>query len=84
MKDVDRALAVRRIHLADVSLRALARDLNRSPTLLRRLNQAAQTSTLHLIRARTEKISTRELVRRAKAAKDQRAAKQQETNEHTR
>jgi hypothetical protein len=42
LKDADRALAVHKIHESGVSLRALAKAVNRSPTLMRNLNQAAE------------------------------------------
>ena len=56
------------IHKAGTSLRALAKGLNCSPTLISDLNVAAQAPLPDLILARQGKISTRELVRRAKAA----------------
>ena len=76
MKDVDRARAVRKIHQDGTSLRALANDLNCSPTLLRHLNMAALAPTSDQILARQGKISTLELARRGSTAADQDASKQ--------
>ena len=66
MKDLDRALAVRKIRQDGTSLRALAKDLDCSPTLLRHLYLAAQAPTLDQSIARYGKISTLELARRGR------------------
>jgi len=76
--DLDRALAIHVFHDAGTSLRELAKTLKCSPSLLRNLNQAAQATPEDQALARQGKISTRELVRRAKAAKARRAAKDRE------
>ena len=60
LKDVDRAIAVQNIHKAGTSFRDLAKALNRSPTLLRQLNVAAQAPALDQALARKGKISTRD------------------------
>ena len=79
MKDVDRARAVRKIHQDGTSLRALAKDLNCSPTLLRHLNLAALSPTPDQHDARRGKISTRELARRGTAEQLRNKKKEQET-----
>jgi len=76
MKNVDRARAVRKIHQDGTSLRALAKNLNCSPTLLRHLNLAAQAPNSDQLLARQRKINTRELARRGKTAADLDASKQ--------
>jgi len=68
LKDVDRAAAVHKIYRDGTSLRSLAKVLNRSESLLRHLNRAAQASLPDRILARNRKISTRELARRGEAA----------------
>src|SRR5215469_12696062 len=68
LRDIDRALAVHKLHKAGTSLRALAKALGRSESLLRNLNLAAQAPVADRILARQGKISTRKLVRRAKQA----------------
>jgi transposase len=81
LNDLDRARAVHQIHRAGVSYRKLAKALNSSESLLRHLNKAAQAPALDQILARKGKISTRELVRRSKAAEAARASKAQEALE---
>jgi len=68
LNDVDRALAVHKIHQAGGTFRALAGALHCSPNLLRQLDVAAQASEADRALARQKKISTRELTRRGKAA----------------
>jgi lambda repressor-like predicted transcriptional regulator len=79
MKDLNRALAVRKIHQDGTSLRALAKDLDCSPTLLRHLNLAAQAPTLDQSLARQGEISTRELARRGRTEQLRNKKKEQET-----
>jgi transposase-like protein len=63
--DLDRARAVQAVHLAGVSLKDLAPELNCSATLLSHLLRALQASAKDRELARSGEISTRELVRRA-------------------
>jgi transposase-like protein len=74
LTDLDRARAVYAIHCAGISLCALAKALNCSPSLLRHLLTALQASREDRSLAQQGKISTNELVRRAKAAEAQRVA----------
>jgi hypothetical protein len=76
--DADRAKAIHNLHAAGVSLRALARALDCSLTRMRQLNVAAEASKEDLQLARDGKISTRELVRRSKAAAKRRKTDQEE------
>ena|ERR1035441_10211288 len=78
LHDLDRARAVYAIHLAGMSLRALAKALNCSPSLLRHLLAALQAPVLDRALARAGQISTRELARRARAAGIRRTAMRQE------
>ena len=85
LKDIDRAIRVHELHhLAHVSLRALAKELNCSSTLLRRLNQAAQASKLDRSMARQRRLSTRELARRARVEKELQANQARESAERER
>jgi hypothetical protein len=63
--DLDRARAVQSIHQDGMSLRALAPQLNCSPSLLSHLLWAAQAPTEDRELARCGEMSTRELARRA-------------------
>ncbi len=81
LPDLDRARAVYNIHQAGVSLRALAKDLNCSPSLLRHLLVALQAPATDRALARDGRISTRELARRARATGIRRAARHQEALE---
>lgn len=76
--DADRAKAIHDLHTAGVSLRTLAKALKCSLTLLRQLNVAAEAPKEDLQLARDGKISTRELVRRSKAATHRRETDQEE------
>jgi hypothetical protein len=76
--DVDRALAVHKIHVAGMSFGKLAKELGRSSTLLRNLDQAAQAPAEDIGLARKRQISTRQLVLRSKAADQRRAAQEKE------
>jgi transposase-like protein len=67
LHDLDRAQAIKSIHQSGVSLRELAPLLNCSPSLLTHLLQAAQASIEDRVLARQGILSTRTLVRRAKA-----------------
>lgn len=84
LDDVDRARAVRKIHKAGTSLRALAKVLNRSESLLRHLNKAAQAPVADRMLARQKNISTRELARRGKASIARNASHAQQALELTR
>jgi hypothetical protein len=79
--DLDRTRAVHKIHEASTSLRGLAKVLNCSESLRRNLNLAAQAPPLDQAIARKGKISTRELVKRAKAAKGLHEKKEPEAPE---
>jgi transposase-like protein len=84
LNDFDRARAVHQFQQSGMSLRQLAKALNCSPSLLRQLDQAAQAPPLDQMLARKGDISTRELVRRSKAVKVQRAAKERQAAESKR
>lgn len=79
--DLDRAPAVRLVHQKGVSLREIAGELKCSESRLRYLFEAAEAPPADLLRARKGLISTRELVRRSRAAKAVRAAKDNEKEE---
>jgi len=72
LHDLDRARAVHTIHRAGTSLNALAKALNRSPSLLRHLLNALKAPAEDRALALKGKISTNELVRRFKAAEARR------------
>ncbi len=72
--DLDRAPAVRLVHQKGISLREIAGELKCSATRLRNLLEAAEAHQADLLLARKGQISTRELVRRSRAAKANRAA----------
>jgi hypothetical protein len=73
LSDLDRARAVLEIKTAGVSGRSLAPILSQRESSLRRLLTALEAPPQDLALARDGKISTNELVRRAQAAKSQRA-----------
>jgi hypothetical protein len=66
--DLDRAFAIRAIKQTGISVRKIAAQLHLSESLLRHLLQALLAPTCDQDLARRGKISTNELVRRAKAA----------------
>ena len=76
--DLDRARAVKAINRAGMALRAIASQLNCSDGLLRHLLIALEAPIEDLVLARQGKISTNELVRRAKAAGRKREARHRE------
>lgn len=78
LSDLERGRAIQAIHLNGTSFRQLAKTLGRSPTLLRHLHQAAQAPPGDQNLARQGNVSTRELVRRAKAARLRKAAREEE------
>lgn len=63
--DLDRARAVQSLHQDGMTLRAIASQLNCSPSLLSHLLRAAQASAEDRELARCGEIGTRELARRA-------------------
>ena len=79
--DIDRARTVRAIHQTGTSLRELAKALKRSPSLLRHLIEALGAQPEDQFLARQGKLSTNQLVRRARAAGIDRAAKQRKAIE---
>lgn len=82
--DMDRAHAVHEIYKAGTSFRALARALNCSLSLIRHLDLAAQAPLDDRNLARQGKMSTRELVRRAKAVNLQQTSRENEALEFER
>lgn len=81
LRDIDRGRAVYAIHQNGTSLRELARGLNCSESLLRRLLKAIQAPAEDLLLARHGTISTSELIRRSKAAEIRRTANEHEARE---
>ncbi len=73
LSDLDRARAVLAINQAGISIRKIAKQLHLSESLLRHLLQALQAPASDLDLARQGKISTNELVRRAKSTSLRRA-----------
>lgn len=71
--DLDRASAILAINQTGISIRKFANQLHLSESLLRHLLQALQASAGDLDLARQGKISTNELVRRAKSTSLRRA-----------
>jgi DNA-binding transcriptional MerR regulator len=67
LDDLDRAQAIKSIRQSGVSLRKLASFLNCSPSLLTHLLQAGQAPIEDQVLARQGELSTRALVRRARA-----------------
>jgi hypothetical protein len=84
LHDLDRASAVFAIHRTGTSLRELAKALNCSDSLLRRLLCALQALPEDRYLARKGKISTNELVRRSKAAGIRRSSMHREAREFER
>jgi hypothetical protein len=84
LREMDRAHNVHEIHKAGASFRELAKALNCSASLVRHLDLAAQAPLGDRSLARQGKISTRELVRRAKAANLQQSSKEHEALEFER
>jgi len=76
--DLDRAKAVKTIHRSGMSIRNIATQLNCSDALLRHLLIALEAPIEDRVLAREGKISTNELVRRAKAAGREREAQHRE------
>lgn len=76
LNDLDRGRAVLAIHQHGTSIRELARELNCGNSLLRHLLLAIQAPAEDQRLAREGKISTNELVRRARAAAVRRTADQ--------
>ncbi len=74
LHDLDRAQAIKVIHQSGVSLRKLASFLNCSPSLLTHLLQAGQAPLEDRVLARRGELSTRALVRRARASGTRRTA----------
>jgi len=66
--DVDKAMALYAVYLLKVSTRVLAETLGCGATLIRNLIQAAKAPLADRLLAKKRKISTRELLRRSKAA----------------
>jgi hypothetical protein len=78
LADLDRARAVYEIHQAATSVRTLAKTLGFSESLLRHLLTALQAPAEDRYLAQQGKITTNELVRRAKAAGVRRGARHRE------
>ena len=78
LHDLDRARAVYVIHRAGTSVRAIATELHFSESLLRHLLTALRAPAEDRSLAQQGKITTNELVRRAKAAGARRSAKHRE------
>ena len=81
LHDLDRAGAVYAIHQSAVSLRELAKALNCSPSLLGHLLAALQAPAADRALASEGKLSTRELVRRAKVVGTRRTVRHREALE---
>jgi hypothetical protein len=84
LRDLDRAKAVNVIKASGASTRKIALGISVSESSLRHLLLAAQAPSEDRMLASQGKISTNELVRRAKAAETCRAVKQRETLEYER
>jgi len=84
LNDPDRGRAVLAIRRDGTSIRELAREMNCAESLLRHLLVAIQAPTEDRLLARDGKISTNELVRRARAAGIRRSAKHREAREFER
>jgi hypothetical protein len=78
LSDLDRASAVLNIKQSGISIRKVADQLQLSEPLLRHLLQALQAPVSDQVLAREGKISTNELVRRAKAVCLRPSAQQRE------
>jgi len=75
LHDLDRATAVRSLNKSGMSVRKIASNLKVSESLLRHLVIALDASAEDRVLARQGKISTNELVKRSKVAKQRRADK---------
>jgi hypothetical protein len=75
---LDRARWIQKITATGMSLRALAKALGRPDSSLRYLLKAAKAPLPDRVLAKNRAISTRELIRRGKAAEAQRKAKERE------
>lgn len=84
LQDVDRGRAIGKLHADGFSWRTLARELDCSESYLRQLDRAAQAPVADQLLARQGKISTRQLVRRARDAEKLRAAQEQQVLEEKR
>ena len=84
LHDLDRAEAVMKMQQSGKSLRSLAKALGCAESLLRNLLLAARAPLPDRILARKKQISTRELVRRSKAAIKASAERDKETQEEKR
>jgi transposase len=84
LNDRDRARAVAKFRQSGMSIRQIAKQLNRGESGLRRLLLALQAPAADLIAARQGQLSTNELVRRSKAASVRRANRKREDEEHDR
>ena len=84
LNDLDRGRAVSAIQQDGTSIRELAREINCSESLLRHLLIAIQAPAEDRLLARQGKISTNELVRRARAAGIRRTGKELESREFAR
>jgi len=73
LHDIDRAREIDTIRRSDVSINQIARDLGRSSTLLRHLLLCLEASDEDQDLARRGQISTNELTRRGRAAKERSA-----------
>jgi transposase-like protein len=74
LRDLDRARAVAKIKQSGISIRQIAKRLDRGESGLRHLLLALQAPAADLVAARQGKLSTNDLVRRAKAASACRSA----------
>jgi len=81
LSGVDRAHAVCTINQSGMSIRGIARRLQCGESSLRRLLKALDAPAADLAAARKGKISTNKLVRRAKAAAEEREKKNAEMRE---
>jgi len=68
LHDLDRAKAIRTIHIAGISIRQIANQLQMGESSLRRLLVALDAPIADKFLARKGKLTTNELVRRSKAA----------------
>src|SRR5690348_11077341 len=84
LEDLDRADAVFSLYQAGISLRRLARELNCSDALLRRLIRARNASAEDRALSKEGGISTRELARRAMRVRSSRPSRHRESVEFER
>jgi lambda repressor-like predicted transcriptional regulator len=78
---LDRAKAISRIRESGVSMRQIAKHVGRSEALIRHLLKALKAPAAYLIAARQKKLSTNELVRRAKVRRLRRESESREAAE---